>query len=178
MGSCLRRSTHLACQKSRRFRKKKRSIVATFKAYFCSNATPHGWSRWNNNVVHQLMLNVYDPYCVNSWTPKYLKVSLCWSLLTSLNDKDVALMNTNESYTMMIYKLCKCRTRDVYESYQHNRFAKAIISVLQLMDSTMAEIYHNRLVRRYPINQAVLVLHLSKQLFYSGHIYESKHIRI
>jgi hypothetical protein len=65
---------------------------------------------------------------------------------------------------MTTYKLFKCRTWDTSESYSHNRFAKTIISVLQLMDTTMAEIYHNRLVRRYPTNQAVLVLHLPTQL--------------
>ena len=66
---------------------------------------------------------------------------------------------------MTTYKLFKCRTWDTSESYPHNRFAKTIISVLQLMDTTMAEIYHNLLVRRYPTNQAVLVLHLPTQLF-------------
>ena len=65
---------------------------------------------------------------------------------------------------MTTYKLFKCRTWDRSESYPHNRFAKTIISVLQLMDTTMAEIYHNLLVRRYPTNQAVLVLHLPTQL--------------
>ena len=83
-------------------------------------------------------------------------------------------MNTTEC-TMMTYKLFKCQTWDTYEHYPHNIFDKTIISVLQLMDTTMAEVYHNLLVQRYPTNQAVLVLHLHKQQLNSGQIYESKY---
>ena len=83
-------------------------------------------------------------------------------------------MNTTEC-TMMTYKLFKCQTWDIYEHYPHNIFDKTIISVLQLMDTTMAEVYHNHLVQRYPTNQAVLVHHLPKQLLNSGQIYESKY---
>lgn len=90
----------------------------------------------------------------------------------------VSLMNTNESCTMMTYKLSKCRIWDTHQSYPYNWFVKTIILILQLMDTTMAEIYHNLLVRWYPTNQAVLVLHLPKQLLNSGQIYESKDIHI
>ena len=83
-------------------------------------------------------------------------------------------MNTTEC-TMMTYKLFKCRTWGIYEQYPHNIFDKTIISVLQLMDTTMAEFYQNLLFQRYPTNQAVLVLHFSKQLLNSCQIYESKH---
>ena len=105
------------------------------------------------------------------------KNSECVTMLKSFkssNDKDVSLMNTTEC-TMMTYKLFKCQTWDTYEHYPHNIFDKTIISVLQLMDTTMAEVYHNLLVQRYPTNQAVLVLHLPKQLLNSGQIYESKY---
>jgi hypothetical protein len=54
------------------------------------------------------------------------------------------LCNTGHKHeaecTMMTYKLFKCRTWDTYEHYPHNIFDKTIISVLQLMDTTMAEI--------------------------------------
>ena len=105
------------------------------------------------------------------------KNSECVTMLKSFkssNDKDVSLMNTTEC-TMMTYKLFKCRTWDTYEHYPHNIFDKTIISVLQLMDTSMAEVYHNLRLQEYPTNQAALMLHLPKQLLNIGQIYESKH---
>jgi hypothetical protein len=48
----------------------------------------------------------YDSYCRNA----KLNVSLYWSLLKSLNDKDVLLINTKESCTMTTYKALKVPT--------------------------------------------------------------------